>query len=367
MRDRLAEKLLAEVMEWETEDVARERPILQSMAKFKYDDYQKFMPGMRFIESLALWLGQFPTLEKRRIAYSFVRERLIFISNAEMNHFVEMSYPDFIVPILARKVAEESGIERWHVGKAKSSNQFQIARRKSLFLGLSDGSRIDLFRRSNPELNHEQIYLTYEVADDRADKLLEKLQSDLGKLPGFLPDRDGSRFETVVLLDDFSGSGISYIRKDKDGGLDGKVAKFLRNVFDSEMNISRLIHPDRTKFILVLYIATEQARNHFERMLRLMISNGGNRFSVEVVNPLSDSIRLSGDVECDFNSLINDHYDSALETEHTDLGGDGVRYGFGKCGLPLILPHNTPNNSLALLWGATEKLRALFPRVSRHK
>ena len=42
-----------------------------------------FSPGRRFIESLALWLRQFETKEERRLAYDFVRERLIFISNAE--------------------------------------------------------------------------------------------------------------------------------------------------------------------------------------------------------------------------------------------------------------------------------------------
>ena len=37
--------------------------------------------------------------------------------------------------------------------------------------------------------------------------------------------------------------------------------------------------------------------------------------------------------------------------------------------LPLVLAHNTPNNSVYLLWADKPDLRtkALFPRVSRHR
>lgn len=52
MKDALAERLLAAVMNWKEEDVARERPDLQAMAAYKYDEYRQFSPGMRFVESL---------------------------------------------------------------------------------------------------------------------------------------------------------------------------------------------------------------------------------------------------------------------------------------------------------------------------
>src|SRR5579859_3059141 len=59
VRDLLAERLLASVMKWTAEDVAEHRPDLQALAAFKYDKYQQYSPGLRFIESLALWLDQF--------------------------------------------------------------------------------------------------------------------------------------------------------------------------------------------------------------------------------------------------------------------------------------------------------------------
>jgi hypothetical protein len=139
VRDLLAERLLATVMEWTQEDVARERPDLQAMAAYKYDEYQQFSPGMRFVESLALWLSQFQHANERAVAYEFVKKRLIFCSTAELNHLVRIAYPDHIRPRLLRKVAVEAGYNERHVAKVANSIEFKIRQRQCLFLGLSDG------------------------------------------------------------------------------------------------------------------------------------------------------------------------------------------------------------------------------------
>src|SRR3954454_16110087 len=102
MKEALAKRLLAEVLGWSPEEMSEELPLLQAMAAYKYDDYQQFAPGMRFIESLALWLSQLDSAH-RRCAYRLAKEQLVFCSAAEMNHFVSMAYPDLIRPHLLRK------------------------------------------------------------------------------------------------------------------------------------------------------------------------------------------------------------------------------------------------------------------------
>ena len=84
MRDRLAEKLLAKVLEWPSDEIAEERPLVQALAAYKYDEYQQYSAGSRFVESLAIWLNQFETNEERRIAYEFLKNHLIFCSSEEM-------------------------------------------------------------------------------------------------------------------------------------------------------------------------------------------------------------------------------------------------------------------------------------------
>ena len=62
MNTALAERLLCSILEWTEEEVKNERPLLQAISSFKYDEYQQFSPGKRFIESLVGWLKQFDNL-----------------------------------------------------------------------------------------------------------------------------------------------------------------------------------------------------------------------------------------------------------------------------------------------------------------
>ena len=61
MKKELAETLLTKIMGWSDAEKAEERALLESFASYKYDEYQQFAPGRRFLESLALWLQQFET------------------------------------------------------------------------------------------------------------------------------------------------------------------------------------------------------------------------------------------------------------------------------------------------------------------
>jgi hypothetical protein len=371
MRDALAERLLAEMMGWTPEDVARERPSLQAMAAYKYDEYQQFYPGMRFVESLALWLRQFKAGEERRIAYDFIRKRLVFCSSAEIAHLVSMAYPDHIRPLLLQRAAHLAGIPEKYIIKVANSTEFRVLRRQSLFLGLSDGARMDLFRRCNPELSHEQIWQTYEISPERAENMIEELSLDLEQILRREPDRDGSVFKMVFLLDDFSGSGLSYLREDaQSGAFTGKIAKLFKRLTDPQSKVSRLVIPNDLHICIVLYMATDQARGHLERLLDVLFSGAIQGWSIEVVQQLTSEVSLHEGRDAEFLKLVDQHYDPSVENEHTEKGGTDVKRGFAGCALPVVLTHNTPNNSLFLLWANPEegyKVRGLFPRISRHR
>jgi hypothetical protein len=75
----------------------------------------------------------------------------------------------------------------------------------------------------------------------------------------------------------------------------------------------------------------------------------------------------------DLAALLEERYDPGIETSHT---GKDIALGYKKCGLPLVLDHNTPNNSVATLWARSDPKAAnhdpykhmspLFPRRQRH-
>jgi hypothetical protein len=356
MRDALAERLLATVMKWSPADVARERPILQALALLKYDEYQQFSPGIRFVESFALWLEQFAT-EDRQIAYDFIRSRLVFLSEAEMAHFAAVMYPDFLRPILLGQAAREDSVPQYHVSRVARGTTFARLQGSTLFFGLSDGARIDQFRRSNRELSHEQIFSNYELPEERVDEVRTWLNKQQFQ-PAFIP--------AIVLLDDFAGSGTSYVRGE-DGDLKGKIAKFLKRITTGDEWKNLVRFPD-TAIIVALYVATAQALRHIERYASSLEKSFGVKVTVRPVQLLDERIRITRDSGEPFLSLVERYYDKSEEDEHTKKGGTDVKFGFAGCGLPLILHHNTPNNSLFLLWVEnSEDITPLFQRFSRHR
>lgn len=368
MRDVLAERLLAKVMKWTPEDVAREMPDLQALATYKYDEYQQFSPGMRFIESLALWLAQFQP-EERKQAYEFVRSKLVFISAAETAHLVAVSYPDIIRPFLIRQVANKIKLPEYLVAKIVNSQEFSVLRRQSLFLGLSDGTHTDLFRRSNPEISHEQVYQTYDISDKKATDMLKKLEKDLRGILGKNPTKEENLFHLAFLLDDFSGSGLSYLRWDSENSeYDGKIARFYHSVFGEKSAMSRLFDTSDMHICIILYMATNQARQHLEKLIDEMIGSDNTKCTIRVVHTLQDSVKLNTENDKAFVNLIEKYYDSGIENEHYRKGHHIKPYlGYDECALPLVLSHNCPNNSVPILWfDETRKFYGLFPRVSRH-
>ena len=86
---------LSELMSWDEDRSRTEFAWLRLMSRMKYDSYQDFLVGMRFIESLVDWLQQFAPGE-REAGYQFVRQNLVFIGPGEMRHVVELFYPETV-------------------------------------------------------------------------------------------------------------------------------------------------------------------------------------------------------------------------------------------------------------------------------
>ena len=114
MKQEVALRVLGQVMDWDEDRARQEFSWLQLMARFKYDDYQDYMAGARFVECLADWLQQFKK-EDRGVAYSFVRSKLIYFGAAEIQHMVELVYPTLVERTLISAIAKQCGVPRYLV------------------------------------------------------------------------------------------------------------------------------------------------------------------------------------------------------------------------------------------------------------
>ena len=357
-------------MDWDDATKAKERTRLELFAAYKYDQYQQFAPGRRFLESLALWLRQFKKGEEREVAYDFVRDRLIFISNEEMNSLVDLAYPTVVRPILLRDAAQAIGISKFRSKEIVKSESYLCLQRQTLVLGLSDGARTDRFRRVNAEsISHEQVFHAYDVSEKKAVDMADKLHQDIKGILGRDPSPEEAQFRYVVLLDDFTASGLSYIRKDeKSGELAGKIPKIVEELSRNN-GLGQCIAKDNVHVLVVLYIGSRQAIEQIKESLN-SISFTKGVVRLEVVFELGHGSRLDQEKEKEFFRLLEkeEYFDDLADDEHANVGGKTMRFGFADGRLPLVLSHNTPNNSIYVLWAEdVHKVLGLFPRVSRHK
>ncbi len=365
MRDRNAKQLLAQVMGWQDEpSVVDNVPRLQLLADYKYDSYQRFGPGKRFIESLALWLNQFAPGD-REGALRLVTERLVFFSEADFSHLVETAYPDVIVQERMRLVGEEQSIPSHKVAAIARHPRFDELRLKSLYLGLSDGARTSELRRAS-DIGNEQIWQAYELGQDKSDDMVEQLRISLDSA-GFKTST--SKFNLIWLLDDFSGSGNTYIRYDeKKGKFKGKIKKIYE-----QLHRGNLVDTSHYEVFLLLYVATRQAWDHIEYWSERFTSEVGYKpLQIRVLCPIERNIALTHLPEPYLTSLFSNelYSDKTVVDKHFLVGGtDDPRLGFARCALPVVLAHNSPNNSVYILWGpeTSQLFKGLFPRVSRHR
>lgn len=213
---------LSEIMGWDNDQARQEFAWLRLMSRMKYDGYQDFLAGMRFIESLADWLQQFRQ-EERMAAYNLVRQTLVYVSTAELNHLVELFYPETVQWRLQDAVASRLRIPPYQVWAGReSADLYQRLLRQTLFVELSDGARIDIFRRANSgTISNEQVITAPRVNDEKWSDLLDDLRKDL---------QDGNaKFAFVFLIDDFIASGTTLMRVE-DGNWKGKLPRFWKEV-----------------------------------------------------------------------------------------------------------------------------------------
>lgn len=356
MRTLLADKLLAKIMEWTPEEIDRERPLMQAMADLKWNEYQQFSPGTRFLESLIKWLQQFETLEDRKTGYRLVRDHLIFISSEQLAHLVDILFSEKVNPILIKKTSTEKGFSPHLVTKILNDPLYKNNLRMSLFIGLSDGSRIDQFRRG-ASLNNEQVIATYTISD-------EKILDMLGKLQETIP---GSKFKTIFLIDDFTASGKTYCRPD--GG--GKLGKIFKSIFDEKEDYYPAVDHTNLEIHLLFYIATMDALENIKQGIADWKSKNNKDFTctVHCLLPIDDAVKQRITSDPDMMAFMEKYFDRDVVDEHYKKGKhDQPFLGFNECGLPVVLNHNSPNNSVAILWlPADKKYKGLFPRISRHR
>ena len=416
MKRELALQLLQETLpmllegEDEAASIFRE---LEFLSDYKYNGYEMYHPGRLFLENLYLWLDQFKP-EERMDALRFVREKLISISRRDFQQLAYILYHDVIRRQQIRITAEYAGISPYRIRLIRESPYFQQITRASLYVGMSDGARIDYIRRHNLHISNEQVLPYYEVSSLKKADLLKELQKELSNPNGL--------FHCLFMVDDFCGSGRTLLRevvtinvnqpyeppviplswqsrfrfsaetnelellyqgalscedqqalqgmgvsREYAEAIDHLIDKYSKNetvlkgaLTKAEENLREILDSKAYIYLCPL-LATQKALDR----LNALITRLPAPFADMKILPgavLKDSERITSNKD-PIGALCENYYTTDFEDEHTGP----VKFGFDNCGLPLVLHHNTPNNSIYLLWARKPAgFNPLFVRYERH-
>lgn len=367
MRTELAMDIISDQMGWDDSEATQEFKWLKLMVEYKFDHYQGYGPGVHFYISLIHWLGQFKTHEERRTAYRYLRDHLVYVGQSEMHQLIKLAMPA-IEKDARSLIANKLGIsyyKTWTNPEAKKALRLMSVR--TLYVGLSDGARTDIFRRDNEGiLTNEQIVASSEISGAKWKSLESKLKERLEQ-SGF--SEAESTFERICLIDDFTGSGSTLIRPDG-SKWDGKIFKFYEQNFERK-EISQECHIQ-----IHHYLASKKAKESIEEALpkfEATISKFKFKTSYSWVLSAAPSVVMSDKSDPELLKWMDDHYDKSIQDKHNCKDGIPIQRGYKQCGLPIVLEHNTPNNTIALIWATSPKdsqethtMRPLFPRVNRH-
>ncbi|WFU92054.1 hypothetical protein QA644_34775 (plasmid) [Rhizobium sp. CC1099] len=318
--------LIAELMQWDNDEATAEYGWLQLMSSIKYDGYADFRAGVRFFESLATWLRQF-TQEDRKTAYAFIRKRLVYISAAEMQRVIEIFVPETVTPFLRKAAAIEASIKPYEVwGRKEGVEAFNRVLRRSLFIGLSDGSRIDVLRRANAgRLSQEQIVPMMNIGREKWADLGKELRNEQG---------EDARFDDVYLIDDFTASGTTFIRQ-VDGKWKGKLKKFNDMICDARKHDGFPI-AENYRLHIHHYVSTDQAQIALRDRVADASANWAEKSFADVDISegclLPSRLKLSQPDDAAMLKLCEDYYDDQLYIrlkKHCDEAGQShMKFGY---------------------------------------
>lgn len=378
MRFNLAKQFLAQLMNWDDIEATERLKEIDLMADIKYDSYDQFMPGIKFAGNFYLWLSQFNE-EERQLMYDFVKKYIIYINSNQIAHLIDLLYNTKIIPLIREKVVgdfKQKGqlVNKFNYHLLDNSQEFKSHKRKTLFIGLSDGSHIDIIRR-NSYLNNDQVLTNYYPDETK----IEGLAKDLAESDEVKHDAT-KKFETIVLIDDFTASGSSFIRKENDGTFAGKLPKFFHTICGNQHFKNLLI--DGFEVRIYFLIATNSALVRINLLLdEFKKDYDGLTVKAECIQTLGEDAKFTNHQEQEAKDMLavigkkcyihEDALTDAYKDSYADDSEKRYHLGYKQCALTVVLNHNTPNNSLPIIWqpkreDKAQPLYPLFYRITRH-
>lgn len=339
------------------------------LKQLKFEPFQP-LPYPRepdFIDRLKKWIKQFDDENQKYMLY--LSSKIIFVTHQQMNYLMEHVFSK-IIKIMLENIIFEKKLPPFSYKKAREflASEFE----KTLFVGLTDSSRINDFSHVNSDYIDRKInmgiqaetllYPSRRCVESKKDLLQYSLTDKEVKLNNnwereiLSNDPLLLNKEWLVILEDFSGSG-----SDIETSLD-----YLENSY----------LPFK-KIIFAPYIMTYKSKQTLDSWISLVKSKeypSGKKYFYTYGTLISDEAQCFGfnksylksewhDNSIDICEKINNICRSTCETKFHSYK-DSCE-GFGGLKIAFVTYYNCPDNSLPIIWYFKDNWSPLFIRASR--
>lgn len=296
-----------------------------------FSSYRFYDGKAKFADYLHVWCSQFSKYEVE-LMEEFFFENLLYISEADIDNCSRSVYPKLIEP-MSTFLANTMGID------------VNVIVNNMVILGLSDGARLDLVRYYSEKVDNYHFSSESEVSDLRCNRIIKKCM----KSSYFVED-----LFTYILIDDFSGSGHSYLRYEN-GKWKGKLVRFVEDTYKNMGVIGRI------NVIISPYYCSQRAMEYLVDRISIAFADLDINWYIRPLYGLNNIY-----VPAPIKEIISSKYmENPIVDPNYMLGKHDEPYlGFNESCLCTVFYHNTPNNTLPILWHGE---KALFPRRNRHK
>lgn len=293
-----------------------------NMSSSPFQSYRLFDNKNTFYSCKEKWLSQFDKVEAS-VMTEFLLNNLLYIQDIDieqctkcLDHYIQMTAYSF--------------------GLIKKVQSFDYEH--SVLFGLSDGARLDLVRYFSNQFQNHQFSQEIEISLSRVSRILKKT----------------NYCNSIILLDDFSGSGISYLRYEENQWK-GKLIRFYHDALQPLKQYRKM------QIFLVPYYATAKSVNYLNTALPQAIKDDDICW---ILSPMHYVPTYS--VDSRIETIMQRLYQSfPINDFNYNIGKHNKPFlGFNETGTCLVMQHNTPNNTFPILWHGPN---ALFPRKQRHR
>lgn len=335
---------------------------LEILKDFKFEPYQPINspPKPEFIKRLQAWLQQFDKKDQKSMLY--LSSKIIFLTQAQITYLMEYLFQNKLKKMILEDIIKKKNFE--HFSYKKAENYFAEELEKTLFVGLSDSSRINDFTHVNSLYIKRQVNTGIEletllypvkksceigINSEEDKELIRVFEKDV-----LLKDEKIKDKVRLIILEDFTGSGSDIIET-------------LNYLYSSQLPFKEIVFAS--------YIITYKAINRLERWIKRNNSDGrryfyaygilipeeakccGNNNSYLKLDWHNESIDICENVSQTCEDVYNKRFFEEDRLKYV--------YGYENVKIAFVYYYNCPDNSLPIIWCDKGGWKPLFPRVSR--